>query len=75
MADWGSSLVGVAILVGLLVAWVGVQVAWNRAFPGLAPGGDALAGRERCTGCGGCGDRCERDGDAIAGRVRREEER
>jgi hypothetical protein len=70
---WLSSIVGVAVLVGLVGAWVGVQVAWNRAFPGVAPGGDALAGRERCSGCGGCGDRCERESGPGRNRTGREE--
>ncbi|GMU67245.1 MAG: hypothetical protein AMXMBFR36_35190 [Acidobacteriota bacterium] len=72
---WLSSIVGVAVLVGLVAAWVGVQAAWNRVFPGMAPGGDALAGRERCSGCGGCDDRCERDEGRSKGRTRGENER
>lgn len=68
---WLSSLAGIALLVGLILAWVGVQAAWNRAFPGVAPGGDALAGRERCSGCGGCGERSERDGTPVRSRTER----
>jgi hypothetical protein len=70
--SWLSSLTGVAVLVGVVAAWVGVQAAWNRTFPGVAPGGDALAGRERCSGCGGCADRCEREGNPERNRTGRE---
>lgn len=71
--SWLSSLAGVAALVGVVLVWVGVQAAWNQAFPGIAPGGDALAGRERCSGCGGCGDRCERESGTGRNRTGREE--
>lgn len=73
VSPWLSSFAGIAVLVGVVLAWVGVQAAWNRAFPGVAPGGDALAGRERCSGCGGCADRCERDEDSRRNRTGREE--
>jgi hypothetical protein len=42
----------------VLVAWLAVQRAWGRAFPGRAPGGDALQGRTGCHGCT-CDGTCE----------------
>ncbi len=72
VSPWLSSFAGIVVLVGVVLAWVCVQAAWNRAFPGVAPGGDALAGRERCSGCGGCADRCEREGNPARNRTGRE---
>jgi hypothetical protein len=53
-------LLGVGLFVGLGVFWALVQAGWRRAFPESAPGGDALAGRLGCRGCGECGSNCER---------------
>jgi hypothetical protein len=52
-----SYLTGLAAILVILLAWVGVQLAWRRAFPaGCDP--DALAGR---SGCHGCAKRCEEE--------------
>ncbi|MBW2242088.1 MAG: hypothetical protein JRH01_08875 [Deltaproteobacteria bacterium] len=45
---WTSHLVALLGLVLLLLAWLGVQSAWQRVFPETDP--DPLAGR---FGCGG----------------------
>jgi len=55
-----SYLVGIGLFVALGVGWAVVQAAWRRSFPEAAPGGDALAGRLGCRGCGECGSNCER---------------
>jgi len=59
---WSSYLLGVGLLVGMTVGWVLVQRAWRATFPEAAPGGDALAGRLGCHGCGECTSNCERPG-------------
>ena len=46
-----SYALGVAIIVLVMVAWVGVQLAWKRCFPGVWADPDALAGRMGCHGC------------------------
>lgn len=53
-----AHLAGLAVLIGLLLAWVAVQRAWLRVFAGDGAGPDALAGRA-CAGTG-CAEVCER---------------
>jgi len=59
MSRGASYLTGIGVVAGLAAAWVAVQVAWRRAFPGPEPDADALAGRLGCHGCA-CGKTCER---------------
>ncbi len=65
-------LVGVAGVTGAALLWLAVQQLWRAAFPGLAPGGDALAGRSDCHGCGSCTHGCETGAAASAGASREE---
>jgi hypothetical protein len=65
--------IGITALVALALAWTVVQRAWVRAFPGVAPGGDALAGR-RCDGCLICVHRCKDQPVEPVGSTRVEEE-
>ncbi len=39
---------GIVLIVG---AWIGVQLAWKRVFPGVAPDEDVLASRIECGSC------------------------
>ena len=50
-----KATVGIAVVLGV---WLAVQRAWQSLFPGVAPGGDALAGRSHCGGCS-CETPCE----------------
>jgi hypothetical protein len=56
-----SYVIGPVGVVVVLLAWVGVQLAWRRAFPRVGSDPDALSGRLGCHGCG-CPDTdvCER---------------
>jgi hypothetical protein len=54
-----SYATGLAVLVLLAVAWVGVQSAWRHTFAEDSPDPDALAGRPGCGG-GGCLEPCDR---------------
>lgn len=47
----GTYLTGVAGVVGVALAWVGIQHAWRRMFPDRLIDPDALAGRMGCLGC------------------------
>ena len=49
-----SYALGIAAVVFMAVAWVGVQLAWRRVFPDVCADPDVLAGR---MGCGGCASR------------------
>ena len=45
-------LLAIAGLIGVLLAWVGVQLAWKKVFPGVGSDPDVLAGRMGCNhGC------------------------
>jgi hypothetical protein len=44
---------GVIALLAVMVAWVAVQLAWRKAFPGACSDPDVLAERTDC-----CGARC-----------------
>jgi hypothetical protein len=66
--------VGLAALVALALAWTLVQQLWVNAFPGESPGGDALAGRLGCHGCGKCTNRCKAEPGEPGGPTRVEEE-
>ena len=46
-----SYALGIAAVVAVAVAWVGVQLAWRRVFPDACADPDALAGRMGCHGC------------------------
>lgn len=50
MSPWLAPLV----VAACAVAWLAVQRAWMRSFPGAAPDPDALSGRLGCHGCGEC---------------------
>jgi hypothetical protein len=52
-------VLAIALLVLVLAAWVGVQGAWRRAFPGACSDPDVLAARRGCQGCDSA-DACER---------------
>ena len=67
-----SYVVGVAVLVALVLAWAGVQGLWRNSFPEAAPGGDALAGRLGCHGCGSCTNDCESQPTEKSGPAREE---
>ena len=54
-----SYAVAVLAMVVLAVAWVGVQSAWRRTFPGAMADPDVLAGRMGCHGCDSTED-CDR---------------
>jgi len=59
---WIDYAIGVAAAIGLATAWVAVQAAWTRVFPGGGTETDALARRRGCGGCGCGGTRaCEQD--------------
>ena len=42
---------GVLGVIAVAVAWLAVQLAWKRAFPGKCTDPDALASRGDCHGC------------------------
>jgi hypothetical protein len=46
-----SYALGIAAVVAMAVAWVGVQIAWRRVFPDACGDPDVLAGRMGCQGC------------------------
>ncbi len=48
-----SYVIGLSATVLIVVAWLGVQNAWRKAFPGVSADPDALSGRAGCHGCGG----------------------
>ena len=54
-----SYLTAMPVIAVVMVAWVGVQSAWRRAFPEALADPDVLAGRMGCHGCG-CTDVCLR---------------
>jgi hypothetical protein len=54
-----SYVTGLVAMVAISAGWLGVQRAWQRAFPDASGDSDALAGRMGCHGCG-CADACER---------------
>jgi hypothetical protein len=52
-------------LGAVLMLWVGVQVAWRRAFPDAVPADDdVLAGRMSCRDCT-CATPCENKRRAV----------
>ena len=53
-----SYATGIGALVIVLVAWVGIQIAWRKVFPGVCTDPDVLAER---TGCqrSACSGACE----------------
>ncbi len=61
-----SYLTAMVVIVVVMVAWVGVQSAWRRAFPEAFGDPDVLAGRMSCGGCG-CTDVCLRTLSERAG--------
>ena len=56
LATHATALIG---LLAVLVAWVAVQCAWRRVFPGAFADPDVLAERMGCHACG-CTEICER---------------
>jgi hypothetical protein len=63
LTSYGITIGAIAILCAV---WLGVQLAWRRAFPDAAGDPDALAGRMGCHGCG-CTDVCEKRASETAG--------
>jgi hypothetical protein len=63
-----SYAIGVGVVVGVCVAWVGVKIAWRRVFADVVADPDALAGRSSCHGCG-CTSTCERRDPGGAGSI------
>jgi hypothetical protein len=53
-----SLLTAVGILVGLVLAWVGVQALWRKVFADYVHDDDVLAERRDCGNCG-CTKACE----------------
>jgi hypothetical protein len=53
-----SYLIGLGAIVLMAVAWVWVQGAWRKTFPGASCDPDPLASRLGCHGCD-CADICE----------------
>ena len=67
-----SYALGIAAVVAMAVAWVGVQLAWRRVFPDACADPDALAGRMGCHGCSStetCDARGESDQRGRGGRA------
>ena len=60
-----SHLLAIAVLILVLVAWVGVQLAWKRAFPGVGTDPDILAGRMGCSHGHDCPDDKEGNPDCC----------
>jgi hypothetical protein len=56
-------LLAVLALVLLLIGWIAVQRAWQRAFGAGMPDDDALAARGGCEGCSCHGGRCRSEDD------------
>jgi len=48
MSAWISHGLGLITLLAVLIAWVGVQRAFRRAFPDPCGDPDALSGRTAC---------------------------
>jgi hypothetical protein len=61
MPIWTTYAIGIVAIVLVMAAWVAVQGAWRRAFPGYSSDPDVLAGRTDCHSCGrvGCRHSCE----------------
>jgi len=68
----GNHVLGLVAIVAVMIAWIGVQAAWKRAFPERCSDPDALAGRIGCHG--DCSKDCDR-GSACASRAVGEEDR
>lgn len=66
-------VLAIALLALALAAWVGVQAAWRRTFPGACSDPDVLAARRGCTGCDSA-ETCERR-DAERGQSAEEDVR
>ena len=60
-----SNLLAIAILIVVLVAWVGVQMAWKKSFPGVSTDPDILAGRMGCSHGSDCQDDKTGDSDCC----------
>jgi len=53
------------MLIVILVVWVGVQMAWKKAFPGVSADPDILAGRMGCGHGRDCQDEKKGDSDCC----------
>jgi len=53
LASYATGLIAIVVVAAL---WLGVQLAWRRAFPSRCSDPDALAGRTSCHGCDGAGN-------------------
>ncbi|MFY0627444.1 MAG: hypothetical protein JXR07_14175 [Reichenbachiella sp.] len=51
-------LIGIFGIVGLMIAWVGIQSVWKRIFAEHVTDEDAMAGRTKCSNCG-CTTACK----------------
>ena len=58
-----THLIAIVILAAIAAAWVGVQVAWKRAFSDAHSDPDALAGRM------GCGGGCKSDSTSCSSKL------
>jgi hypothetical protein len=67
---WWSYLIGLVAIVVMAVAWVWVQGAWRKTFPGASCDPDVLASRMGCHGCD-CENICEERPKEAAPRPRR----
>jgi hypothetical protein len=63
----GSYLLAVLALAVMAAVWVGVQVAWKKAFPNAFCDPDALAGRM------GCGGGCKSHSSSCSSNSKRED--
>ncbi len=58
-----SFLTAIGAMVGLMLAWVGVQALWRKTFADYVSDEDVLAERRDCGNCG-CITVCERKAKA-----------
>ena len=61
-----SYLTGMLGVAALAAAWVAIQIAWGRSFPGDESEPDVLARRRDCSGCshlGACAPRLSTEED------------
>jgi hypothetical protein len=68
VVELAKVLIGMAVILG---AWLAVQMAWRRVFPGTPADEDVLAGRFGCHGCSReteCGTTREDGGTTTAER-------
>lgn len=67
-----SMLIASLGIVGMMLAWIGVQTIWRRMFAGQISDEDVLAERRSCGDCG-CTTACsldKRPGRRVQGEIR-----